>query len=215
VNPSSPAVVLFTGGDPVPLGTLDDVSTDAFVIAADSGIEHALAHGRRVDLAVGDFDSVSAESLEHVTNAGAILEHHPVAKDKTDLELALDAAVFRKPAHLLVVGGHGGRLDHFVGNITVLVSDAYARVALIEARMGTDRVFVVRRHLDLVGQPGDLVTLLAVNGPVSGITTAGLVYPLNDETLYPGSSRGISNELRDRSASVVVREGTLLVIQPG
>ena len=45
----------------------------------------------------------------------------------------------------------------------------------------------------LEGEPGELVTLVAVNGPAEGVTTEGLAYPLRGETLEPGSSRGVSN----------------------
>jgi thiamine pyrophosphokinase len=206
-------VIVFTGGDPVAAGALDDLPADAFVIAADSGIEHALAHGRHVDLAVGDFDSVSPDALARITEAGAILEQHPADKDKTDFELALDAAVVHRPRHLVVVGGHGGRIDHFLGNVTVLLSDAYAMAGTaIEARMDTATVHVVRGRLDLQGAAGDVVTLLAPTGPVDGVTTAGLRYPLAYESLVPGSSRGVSNELVGTAASIEVERGTLLVL---
>jgi thiamine pyrophosphokinase len=206
-------VIVFTGGDPVAVGALDDLPADAFVIAADSGIEHALAHGRHVDLAVGDFDSVAPEALARVTDAGAILEQHPADKDKTDFELALDAAIIHRPHRLVVVGGHGGRVDHFLGNVHVLLSDAYAMAGMTtEARLGSATIHVVRSRLDLVGTGGDVVTLLAPLGPVGGVTTAGLRYPLAYEPLFPGSSRGVSNELVGRTASIEVEHGTLVVI---
>ena len=44
-----------------------------------------------------------------------------------------------------------------------------------------------------MGEPGELVSLLAVNGPAEGVTTEGLAYPLRGETLEPGSTRGVSN----------------------
>ncbi len=204
-------VLVFTGGDPVPLGALDDVPDDTFVIAADSGIDYAVAHGRHVDLAVGDFDSVSADALAAVEAAGAVVERHPTSKDKTDFELALDHAAARSPGHIVVIGGHGGRIDHVLGNASVLLSDSYAAMT-IEARMGDAVVHVVRDRVDLVGEPGDLVTLLALVGPVAGITTTGLRYALDDATLLPGSSRGVSNELLRNGGSVLVVEGALLVV---
>ena len=75
------------------------------MIAADSGIDLALALGLHVDVAIGDFDSVSAAGLATVEAAGALVERYPAAKDATDLELALDAAIALEPAHVIVVGG--------------------------------------------------------------------------------------------------------------
>jgi thiamine pyrophosphokinase len=204
-------IVVFTGGDPVPVGVLDDVPDDTFVIAADSGIDHALAHGRRVDLAVGDFDSVTPEALDAIAKAGAVIDRHPIAKDKTDFELALDHAIARYASRVIVVGGHGGRVDHLVGNLSVLLSDAYD-AATIEARTRDAHVHVVRSRVELQGEPGDIVTLLAMAGPVHGVTTNGLRYPLDGEVLWPGSSRGVSNELVRTDGAVLVQSGTLLVI---
>jgi thiamine pyrophosphokinase len=113
-----------------------------------------------------------------------------------------------------VLGGHGGRLDHLLANAALLASPAYAAVDLI-AHMGGARVTVVRRDADLAGAPGDLVTLLPLNGPATGVTTDGLLYPLRGEDLLPSSTRGVSNELVGAHAHVRVRGGVLLAVQPG
>ena len=68
------------------------------MIAADAGLDHAEALGLPVDLVVGDLDSVSKEALERARRAGIAIEEHPAAKDQTDLELALDAAMERAPS---------------------------------------------------------------------------------------------------------------------
>ena len=52
----------------------------------------------RVDLAIGDFDSVASDALARVEAEGAVVERHPAAKDATDLELAmLDGPAIRLP----------------------------------------------------------------------------------------------------------------------
>jgi thiamine pyrophosphokinase len=216
-NPTPEAhetVIVFTGGDPMAAGDLAGLPDDAFVIAADSGLHHALAFERRVDLAVGDFDSVDPGALAAAEQAGVVVERHPSAKDRTDLELALDRALSKNPSRVVVVGGHGGRLDHLVANLMVLASGSYGS-ATVEARVGPGRAYVVRRSVELIGEPGDLVTLLAVHGPAEGVVTEGLLYPLRNETLAAGSTRGVSNELAAPTAHVRVAAGVLLVIQPG
>ncbi len=70
----------------------------------------------------------------------------------------------------------------------------------------------VHDRLDLDGAPGDLVTLLAVGGPATGVTTTGLRWPLLGETLTPGSTRGVSNELAAATATVSVESGALVAI---
>jgi thiamine pyrophosphokinase len=207
-------VIVVAGGDPVDPAAVGDLPAGVPVVAADSGIDHALRLGLAVTVAVGDFDSVTAEGLATVEAAGAVIERHPPAKDRTDLDLALDRAVALGAGQVIVVGGHGGRLDHFLANALLLTAPRYAGVS-IEARMGWARLHVVRDRLVLAGEPGDLVSLLALNGPAAGVTTTGLRWALESAVIEPGSSLGVSNELTARTAAVTVRRGTLVVVQPG
>lgn len=214
--PARDTVIVFTGGDAPAAATRVHLPDDAYVIAADSGLGHALAMGRSVDLAVGDFDSVQPRMLEAAAADGMRVERHPTAKDKTDLELALDRALEYRPGRIVVVGGAGGRLDHFLGNAMVLTMEKYEAVT-IEAYLGEGRVIVVRAGTTatLRGAVGDLVSLLAIGGPARGIRTEGLRYPLRDETLEPGSSRGLSNEHVAEEATVAVGAGVLIAVAPG
>jgi thiamine pyrophosphokinase len=205
--------VVFAGGDPPHAGALDDVPDDACSIAADSGLEHASALGRRVDLVVGDLDSVRPEVLAAAERAGTRVERHPTAKDATDLELALDAARDAGCGRIVVIGGHGGRVDHFVANLLLLGSPRL-RGASVEARFPGGTVHVVRDALEIRGVPGDVVSLLPVGGAAHGVTTEHLRYPLRGETLHPGSTRGVSNELLATRARVTLTDGTLLAVEP-
>ena len=81
--------------------------------------------------------------------------------------------------------------------------------------MGEAVVHVVRDRTELSGIPGELVSLLPVHGPAEAVRTEGLLYPLEDEPLHAGSSRGVSNEFAARHAVVHVRGGVLLAVQPG
>jgi thiamine pyrophosphokinase len=190
----------------LPRGTL--------VIAADGGLAQAEALGRRVDVVVGDMDSVAPKTLERARDAGAEIERHPRDKDATDLQLALDRAVAAGCDRVIVVGGDGGRLDHLLGNALVLIRDAYKSVA-VEWWTRHDRATVVRsgrRPVAISGTRGDLVSLLPLAGPAQGVSTTGLRWALDDEDLEPGTTRGISNELTGPQATVSVRSGTVLAV---
>jgi thiamine pyrophosphokinase len=184
------------------------------VIAADDGLEQAQALGLDVTLAVGDFDSASPEAVASAEAAGTRIERHPADKDASDLELALDAASKLRPSRILVLAPRGGRLDHELAGLLVLASDRYAG-SQIDALVGEAQVHVVRGARNLAGDPGELVSLLAVNGPAEGVTTGGLVYPLRGETIEPGSTRGVSNAFAAPHARVEVARGVLLAIRPG
>lgn len=207
-------VLVICAGDAPEGEQLAGLPDNAWVIAADGGITHAFALGLPVHEAIGDFDSASEADLERVRAAGGRIERHPVAKDATDLELALTAAMGRMPEQIVVIGGHGGRFDHWLANALVLAAPAFAGPR-IEARMGPATVTVIRGAVTLSGAPGDLVSLLPVNGPALGVTTDGLLYPLVGEDVAVGSSRGVSNVFIDGSAGVSVESGVVLAVQPG
>ena len=211
---ASDTIIVVTGGEPIDPLELGRVPEGTLVIAADSGVEQAQALGLPIHVAVGDFDSVGPAALRAAEAAGATIERHPTAKDATDLELALDAALAHHPTRIHVLGGHGGRLDHLLANALLLTRPAYAGIDLV-AHMGPARVTVIREVATILGPLGDLVTLLAVNGDALGVRTEGLLYPLVDEDLHPGSTRGVSNELIADRAVVRLRQGVLLAVQPG
>jgi thiamine pyrophosphokinase len=206
-------VVVFAGGDPVGVAVRDALPAPATVIAADSGLHHAQDLGVPVDIVVGDLDSVDEARLAAEVARGAEVERHPAEKDATDLELALDVARRCGADDVLVVGGAGGRLDHFLANALVLASDAFADMD-VRALVGEALVTVVRHRTTLHGEPGSLLTLLPVGGPARGVGTKALRYPLAGEDLFPSSTRGVSNEFLEPVAIVELEQGVLLAVQP-
>jgi thiamine pyrophosphokinase len=212
--PGRAVALVFAGGDPVD----GDVAArlpqaGVTVVAADSGVEVALALGRRVDLVIGDFDSADPAAVEAAVASGAEVRRYPADKDQSDLELALHAARGSGAKRVVVVGGYGGRLDHFLANALLLASPAFADLD-IEALVGDARITVIHREGRLSGAPGDFVSLLAVGGPARRVRTGGLRFPLEGEDLLPGSTRGVSNEFSEPDATVSLEHGALLAVQP-
>jgi thiamine pyrophosphokinase len=210
------AAIVLAGGDAVEPNLRTRLPDDAVVIAADSGLHQAERLGLHVDYVVGDLDSAEAAAVERARAAGAIIERHPAEKDATDLELAFDVARDRGVQAITVVGGAGGRLDHFLANISVLASLRFADLE-IDGYVGAAYVAVLQGGHPphpVAGPRGSLVTLLPVAGDASGITTTGLQYPLRGATLRPGTSRGVSNVLVAATGSVGLERGTLLMVQP-
>ncbi len=183
-------------------------------IVADSGLDHARALGLRPELVVGDLDSVSPAALAWAEAEGIAIERHPVDKAQTDLELALVRAVALAPDGVLVAGIGGGRLDHFLANIGVLASPRWAAVAL-DGWIDGARIAVVHpgRRRVLEGVPGQLLSLLPINGDAVGVTATGVAWPLAGETLAAGSSRGVSNVFTQVTAVVELVAGTLLAVK--
>ena len=213
-DPTTPtSVAVVAGGDVFDVTGLAALPSFDLVIAADSGAALADKLGLRIDLAVGDFDSVTPDVLARLEREAEV-ERYPTAKDKTDIELALDAAVRRGATSILVISGGGGRLDHGLANLLVLTAPAYAAID-VRAVVGDARLQVIRGRRRLHGRVGETVSLFAIGEPAEGITTTGLRYPLRGERLQPASTRGVSNVFADAVASVAVTAGVLLAIQPG
>ena len=191
-----------------------EVPDDALVIAADVGLAEANRLGVRVDLLVGDLDSVSAADLKAFEGAGGDVRRHPEDKDATDLDLAIGEAIAAGVERVVVVGGDGGRLDHLMGNALVIASPRNAAVQ-IDALFGAARLHVVRGRREFHGVADELVSLFALGGSAGGVTTDGLRWPLENAVLEPGSSLGISNRFLGERASIAVGSGVVLAVRPG
>lgn len=173
-----------------------------FIIAADGGFSLASQAGLRVDLLVGDMDS-----LDSPPQNIPILKF-PREKDATDLELALDYARATNPERIVVVGAFGARLDHTLANANLL--EKYD-LPVVLFHQGF-RVYLVVDELEIPAALGDLVSLIPLSAEVRGIFTWGLRYPLHDGVLFRASTRGVSNEVVGLPCGVRVREGKLLLI---
>jgi thiamine pyrophosphokinase len=190
----------------------------SLVVAADGGATKALAAGLALDLLVGDADSLGPDGVAAIRAAGVPVELAAVAKDESDLELAVAAAVARGATRVTILGALGGpRFDHALANAwllahpalagrTALLLDAATRVRLLDA---TARPAEAR----LVGAPGDLVSLFPFGGDAAGVTTTGLAYPLRDEPLPVGPARGLSNVRSGPEAGIALRAGRLLIVE--
>lgn len=220
-----PDAVLVVGGGPLHPAGAARAAGAALVVAADSGVDHALAAGLVVHHVVGDLDSASPEGVEAAVRAGAVVHPHPADKDATDSELALDLVLGElahadrdraEPAHLLVLGGGAGRLDHLLADLAQLVSPRTEAVE-VTAVLGPATASVVRpgrpRRVD--GSAGEQVSLLTPAGAARGVSTSGLRWVLLDAELGGGSTRGVSNELAEPPAEVACSAGVVLVVQPG
>lgn len=206
--------VVIVGSAPVAPGELIRIRTGAdLLICADGGADAALAAGLRPDLVVGDMDSISDAARARYQRDGVGFIEHPVAKDETDIELAITLAIAHAPSSITIAGALGGpRLDHTVGNLMLLALPALRGIDIRIVDAATEALAVWDRR-EIIGSPGDYITLLPLTARVEGVRTEGLLYPLHGETLLQGHTRGVSNELVAERASVRIQGGCLLLIR--
>jgi len=209
---NQPRVVLFANGElPEPDRVKQTLAADDYFIAVDGGLQHLMDLNLTPRLIIGDLDSAKPEDIRRFLSQGVTVRQYPIDKNETDLELALQAALEQDPGEVRIVAALGGRLDQTLGNIFLLTQPGLTGVDL-RLIDGVQEVFLIRSTATLHGQPGQRVSLLPLQGEVAGVETFGLAYPLNNETLYPDKTRGISNRMAAPDAEVRIASGLLLCI---
>jgi thiamine pyrophosphokinase len=147
-----------------------------------------------------------------MNKAKVSIKQYPAAKDQTDMELALDLALDNGAAIMRILGGLGGRIDHTLSNIGLLL------IALnhgVEAHLLDEKhdLAVANKKICLPKRDGWAVSLVPLTETVHGVTTSGLKYPLNSENLFFDKTRGIHNEfLAAENAIIEVTDGNLLIV---
>ena len=205
-------IMIFANGELPNLNkTRELLHADDFIICADGGTRHALALGLTPNLVIGDMDSIQKDQWQALETASVPIELFPRDKNETDLELAITRAIELEPKEIVIVAALGGRLDQTFGNIALLTS---LQLVTFDVWLddGAEEMFFCRDQVQVHGRSGDIVSLIPWGNPVHGIQTQGLKWSLNNETLHPDKTRGISNEMLGDTASIHITSGNLLVI---
>ena len=205
-------VVVVTGAAALDADAVAHLPDGAIVIAADGGLDHALAAGVNPAALVGDLDSVSADGLAWAESHATIQRHDP-AKDQTDTELALAMAVSFAPARLIMIAGDGDRLDHTFAAIGALGAPNLTSIPIIEGWWGDQRFHVVHGpgRLRLSTEPNATVSLVATHGPCTGVSIDDVDWPLIDADLPPLVGHGVSNVTKGDRVEITVSTGVLTV----
>ena len=214
--PQSRTAIVVTGGAPPRASALVGLPADAHVIAADSGLDNALAVGLKPMLVVGDLDSVSPSALAWARGMGIPIEEHPRGKDATDTELALLAAIDSGASDVVMLSGGGDRLDHSMGALIALGNPFLAACSSVAARWADALIHVLHgpRAIELTLPAGTTFSILALHGPCVGVGERGTEWPLTNALVSPGSSLGISNVTVSPAVHIEVGTGVLTIIIP-
>lgn len=177
-------------------------------IAADGGARHArLFLERAPDIVIGDLDSLDDETRAWLDHYQAECIRHPRTKDQTDLELALELAQARGATNVTILGAFGGRVDQWIANVLLLT-----RAPEVKVVDAAGELWVASGYARIEGHSGDTVSLIPLDERVEGMVTEGLEYPLRQEALMRGSTRGISNVMLAERATVHWKKGLLLIV---
>lgn len=178
-------------------------------IAVDKGYEAFDRAGIMPHLLVGDMDSVSSEALERAQKSTQI-ERLPCQKDDTDGVHAVDVAIARGAKQITILGALGGRMDHALANLMLLVR-AHEKGAYAEILDEHMRIVRVDGEIEITGAKGDTFSLLPL-GKAEGVVIEGCAYhPEEELSLDSGYPMGVSNVITEDEAKVTVKEGDLLL----
>jgi len=210
---ASSHTLIFIGGDPPHPNVRQYLPADAFVIAADSGYAHAIAMGFMPNELVGDMDSITAIDLTDARDSNILISQYPADKDLTDTEIAIASAIARNSSNITVVSGGGDRFDHVLAMMHSLASSALT--VDTNLFLGTARVSYATytKEFRINTQPGNTISLIPLGGAAT-VTTTGLQWELNNDTLQSFASRGVSNIATGETVSISVTDGSLAVIEP-
>ncbi|UCB47283.1 MAG: thiamine diphosphokinase [Spirochaetota bacterium] len=173
------------------------------IICANGGYDVAKLLNIKPNIIVGDMDSL----LENIIDEDIEIIKYPREKDYSDFELALKEARGCKSEKIIVYGALGGRKDHEIINLNLVVHTK-TPTALIEREV---EIYNVRDTLTLKNKKDSICSLASWGEGCHVCRMEGFQYCLKNEVLLP-SSRGLSNLIVSKNAFISIDEGLLLVI---
>jgi len=156
------------------------------------------------DIIIGDMDSLDKEIKGRLEQESI---HHVPSQQNTDLEKALIYALEEGYTAATILGATGKREDQTLANFYLLAK--YADRLQIQLLTNYATIQPVTDALTTRVEPGQTISLLPVE-TATGVTTQGLEYSLENETLAIGT-RGVSNRATGNEITVSLKSGILLL----
>lgn len=210
-------IYLVAGG---PLSLVPDFQlfddSEVVWVGIDRGVFYLLNAGIKPAMAFGDFDSVTLEELAEIEKEVSDLKKFIPEKDETDMELALNWAIEQQPESILIFGATGGRLDHLMANIQLLLKPLQQGINIPTEIIDTKNILYVKKPgTYTVNKLDDFkyISFLPATPSVSGMTLENFKYPLKDCHIPMGSTLCISNELIRGHGTFSFSEGILIVVR--
>ena len=177
------------------------------IYCADGGANHAYSLGTIPRLILGDLDSISKKVIDYYENLGVNFEKFPTSKDFTDGELILER-VTSKYEEVLILGGMGGRTDHFLTNLNLL--EKYKNIIYEDEN---EVIFWVKNEMNIKGKKGKTISFLPLT-QIKGLTLEGFAYDIDRVNIPRSSSICMSNIINNENVLIKYSSGSVIgVIQ--
>ena len=203
--------VAIVSGAPKAWLDLEDIKS-SFIIGVDRGALVLTEQGICPHLSIGDFDSVTESELEKIKASSLELIQLPSEKDETDTEVALNYLLNKKVSSIKLYGVIGGRIDHTLANIRLLLHFAKKGLALTLVDKDNCLTVLVPGNHEIQSPRLPYISFFALESTVTNLTLTHLKYPLTNYKLSQDDIRCISNEAITSSFNVSFDTGYLLMI---
>jgi len=203
--------VILTGGIPPSKKLLIEHLSDADkLIGVDGAADVLVQYDITADVLIGDFDTANEQCVRQLQEGGAKVLRLNTEKNETDTEAAVNYAIENGADTIVMLGAIGTRVDHTQSNIMLLLR---AHMANVDARIidENNALLVSNSVVTLCGTPGQTVSILPLTGNVR-VSATNLYYPLDDLELCFGSSRGISNIMKQFTSRISISGAYALII---
>ena len=202
---------IYTGGAIYPENITEHPKAEDIRIAADAGVLNAKKLGERIDLALGDFDSLGERVSEIPKDAERLTV--PAEKDETDTQLAVNEALKRGADEIVIIGGLDGRLDHTLSNIAILEAMWDNKIPAVITN-GQSRIRYIRSTSTLIARSGyKYLSIIAADDVVKGVSVQGCKYPLENARLTKKFQYTVSNEIEGNCALLSVKKGGIYIVE--
>ena len=199
---------VFSGGDVLPEYIEERPCGDDIVICADSGYKNACAMGAKVDVLVGDFDS-----LKDVPEGDFELVRVPAEKDQTDTQLAVDIAIERGADEIIIVCSTSGRVDHALSAMAMLENLYEKRIPAILVN-GQNRIRFIRDGGAIIVRSAyKYFSVVTLDKVAKKVSVEGGKYPLAKKDIERGFQFAVSNEIVKNAALITVKKGSVYIIE--
>lgn len=177
---------------------------DKYVIGVDEGAYRALKNGIKLDVAIGDFDSIDQEKLKWIQSKTKVILL-PEKKNDTDTGAAL--RLCKDASRIIILGGiQGKRIEHFIANLMLM--ETYKHVEMLD---NNSHMYIMDSSFSIKKTEYKFISFFALSDTI--ITLEGFKYPLNNYALKNTDPLTISNELKEERGIVTLKGGRVLVIQ--
>lgn len=207
------AVIVSGGKKPSKELLLSYLKGDDYLIGADKGCDSLYEYSLKPNLILGDFDSAKKEVIENFEeNNTKVIKFNP-EKDYTDTDLAYEKAKEAGAKEILLFGATGTRVDHFLGNVGILLKALRENIHL-EIIDDNNRIFLIDKETTFKGKFGDTISFHSLSDVVKNVNVKGAKYLLKDYDMTLLEPRAICNEFIEGDITISFDSGIIMVIFP-